>query len=165
MLPQVTWIFLPSKHAFWRYLFADLHVKTVKYFKSIERVQDEVEKTHAELKIKGPSGAKQQVGSMEWLTLLVMWVTSTFFCHFGGTPTQLLCSLTTRQQHDQASTTLEKPCHARWCNYHDTLSWLQNFELTAQAHCVKQPTGKLSLLQSAAWQTGHWSLTCSVLNC
>jgi len=44
---------------------SDLHVKTVKYFKSIERVQDEVEKTHAELKRKGLSGAEQQVGSME----------------------------------------------------------------------------------------------------
>ena len=78
MLPQVTWIFLPSKHAFWRcHFFADLHVKTVKYFKSIERVQDEVEKTHAELKIKGLSSAKQQVGSMEWLTSLIMWTAST----------------------------------------------------------------------------------------
>jgi glucosamine-6-phosphate deaminase len=45
---------------------SDLHVKTVKYFKSIERVQDEVEKTHAALKTKkGLSGAEKQVGSME----------------------------------------------------------------------------------------------------
>jgi len=32
---------------------AELHVKTVKYFKSIERVQDEVERTQAELKARG----------------------------------------------------------------------------------------------------------------
>ena len=31
---------------------AELHVKTVKYFKSIERVQEEVEITQAELKKK-----------------------------------------------------------------------------------------------------------------
>ncbi|KAF8813745.1 glucosamine-6-phosphate isomerase [Phlegmacium glaucopus] len=32
---------------------AELHVKTVKYFKSIERVQDEVEQTQADLKARG----------------------------------------------------------------------------------------------------------------
>ncbi|KAJ7874804.1 glucosamine-6-phosphate isomerase [Mycena olivaceomarginata] len=45
-----------------------LHVKTVKYFRSIERVQDEVEQTQAELKARGVSkagAADQQVGSME----------------------------------------------------------------------------------------------------
>ena len=31
---------------------AELHVKTVKYFKSIERVQDEVERAQAELKAR-----------------------------------------------------------------------------------------------------------------
>ncbi|KAJ6576861.1 hypothetical protein B0H10DRAFT_2236178 [Mycena sp. CBHHK59/15] len=41
---------------------AELHVKTVKYFRSIERVQDEVERTQAELKARGVS---QDVGSME----------------------------------------------------------------------------------------------------
>jgi glucosamine-6-phosphate deaminase len=43
-------------------------VKTVKYFRSIERVQDEVEQTQAELKARGVSkagAADQQVGSME----------------------------------------------------------------------------------------------------
>lgn len=51
---------------------AELHVKTVKYFKSIERVQDEVERHHAELlaaKGQPPEGGNeegvQQVGSME----------------------------------------------------------------------------------------------------
>ncbi|KAF4567793.1 Glucosamine-6-phosphate isomerase (Glucosamine-6-phosphate deaminase) (GNPDA) (GlcN6P deaminase) [Pleurotus pulmonarius] len=47
---------------------AELHVKTVKYFKSIERVQEEVERTQAELKAKGVKRAgvaEQQVGSME----------------------------------------------------------------------------------------------------
>lgn len=43
---------------------AELHVKTVKYFKSIERVQDEVEKTQAELKARGKI-LEEQVGSME----------------------------------------------------------------------------------------------------
>jgi len=42
---------------------AELHVKTVKYFKSIERVQDEVEARQAELRAHGE--ATQQVGSME----------------------------------------------------------------------------------------------------
>ena len=66
MLHQVAFIFLFSDYIFRSYhSFTDLHVKTVKYFKSIERVQDEVEKTHAELKRKGLSGAEQQVGSME----------------------------------------------------------------------------------------------------
>ncbi|KAH9949051.1 hypothetical protein B0H21DRAFT_730351 [Amylocystis lapponica] len=41
---------------------AELHVKTVKYFKSIERVQDEVEAMHAELR---KQGVADQVGSME----------------------------------------------------------------------------------------------------
>ncbi|KAK7057486.1 glucosamine-6-phosphate isomerase [Favolaschia claudopus] len=47
---------------------AELHVKTVKYFRSIERVQDEVERTQAELKARGvlqAGAAEQQVGSME----------------------------------------------------------------------------------------------------
>ncbi|KAJ3786331.1 glucosamine-6-phosphate isomerase [Lentinula aff. detonsa] len=43
---------------------AELRVKTVKYFKSIERVQDEVEATQRELKSKG-KGPVPQVGSME----------------------------------------------------------------------------------------------------
>ena len=43
----------------------ELHVKTVKYFKSIERVQDEVEKKHADLRTKGLPAADHQVGSME----------------------------------------------------------------------------------------------------
>jgi glucosamine-6-phosphate deaminase len=40
-------------------------VKTVKYFRSIERVQDEVERTQAELKARDAAAATQQVGSME----------------------------------------------------------------------------------------------------
>jgi glucosamine-6-phosphate deaminase len=40
----------------------ELHVKTVKYFKSIEFVQHELEKSQAELKSKGKA---QQLGSME----------------------------------------------------------------------------------------------------
>ncbi|KAK1229132.1 Glucosamine-6-phosphate isomerase (Glucosamine-6-phosphate deaminase) (GNPDA) (GlcN6P deaminase) [Marasmius sp. AFHP31] len=43
---------------------AELHVKTVKYFKSIERVQEEVERTQHELKLKGKVET-EQVGSME----------------------------------------------------------------------------------------------------
>ncbi|KAF8160858.1 hypothetical protein B0H34DRAFT_698437 [Crassisporium funariophilum] len=43
---------------------SELHVKTVKYFKSIERVQDEVERTQAELKLRGKI-AVAQVGSLE----------------------------------------------------------------------------------------------------
>jgi glucosamine-6-phosphate deaminase len=43
----------------------ELHVKTVKYFKSIERVQDEVEKKHADLRTKALPAADHQVGSME----------------------------------------------------------------------------------------------------
>jgi glucosamine-6-phosphate deaminase len=43
----------------------ELHVKTVKYFKSIERVQEEVEKKHADLKAKGMTISDQQLGSME----------------------------------------------------------------------------------------------------
>lgn len=42
---------------------SELHVKTVKYFKSIERVQDEVERSHAKFKVNGV--ASHQVGSME----------------------------------------------------------------------------------------------------
>ncbi|KAG9311990.1 hypothetical protein JVU11DRAFT_7261 [Chiua virens] len=42
---------------------SELHVKTVKYFKSIEYVQEQVEKTKEELEKKGEEGA--QVGSME----------------------------------------------------------------------------------------------------
>ncbi|KAJ3476510.1 hypothetical protein NLI96_g11108 [Meripilus lineatus] len=41
---------------------AELHVKTVKYFKSIERVQDEVEAMHAEFRT---TGGKDIVGGME----------------------------------------------------------------------------------------------------
>lgn len=47
---------------------AELHVKTVKYFKSIERVQDEVEANQRALKAKGVKAAgvaDGQVGSME----------------------------------------------------------------------------------------------------
>ncbi|KAF7315222.1 Glucosamine-6-phosphate isomerase [Mycena indigotica] len=47
---------------------AELHVKTVKYFRSIEMVQEEVERTQAELKARGvleAGAAEQQVGSME----------------------------------------------------------------------------------------------------
>jgi len=44
---------------------AELHVKTVKYFKSIERVQDEVERHHAELAAQGETDSGNQVGSME----------------------------------------------------------------------------------------------------
>ena len=40
---------------------AELHVKTVKYFKSIEMVQDQVEKDHAEL-IKSRELAGKQTG-------------------------------------------------------------------------------------------------------
>ncbi|KAK2464205.1 hypothetical protein APHAL10511_003662 [Amanita phalloides] len=43
---------------------AELHVKTVKYFKSIEFVQEQVEKTQAELKANGKTD-EEQVGSME----------------------------------------------------------------------------------------------------
>ncbi|KAJ7782806.1 glucosamine-6-phosphate isomerase [Mycena metata] len=44
---------------------AELHVKTVKYFRSIERVQDEVERTQAELKARGilKAGAADQQNS------------------------------------------------------------------------------------------------------
>ncbi|CCM06104.1 uncharacterized protein FIBRA_08353 [Fibroporia radiculosa] len=41
---------------------AELHVKTVKYFKSIERVQDEVEAIHEKLRKEGKN---EPVGSME----------------------------------------------------------------------------------------------------
>ncbi|KAI0060407.1 glucosamine-6-phosphate isomerase [Artomyces pyxidatus] len=44
---------------------AELHVKTVKYFKSIERVQDEVEQRHAALRAKGDPEGNDPVGSME----------------------------------------------------------------------------------------------------
>ncbi|KAJ7072586.1 glucosamine-6-phosphate isomerase [Mycena amicta] len=47
---------------------AELHVKTVKYFRSIEMVQDQVERSQAELKARGvlqAGAAEQQVGSME----------------------------------------------------------------------------------------------------
>jgi glucosamine-6-phosphate deaminase len=43
---------------------AELRVKTVKYFKSIERVQDEVEATHRAL-AKGKEGVLPQVGQMD----------------------------------------------------------------------------------------------------
>ncbi len=42
--------------------YIELHVKTVKYFKSIERVQDEVEAMHAEFRT---SGGTDIVGGME----------------------------------------------------------------------------------------------------
>lgn len=42
----------------------ELHVKTVKYFKSIEFVQDEVERTQHELKLRGKI-TEEQIGSME----------------------------------------------------------------------------------------------------
>lgn len=41
----------------------ELKVKTVKYFKSIERVQEEVEEMHA--KLKDDPKEPEQVGSME----------------------------------------------------------------------------------------------------
>ena len=44
---------------------AELHVKTVKYFKSIERVQDEVEEAHAKLLAEDKSELVQNIGSME----------------------------------------------------------------------------------------------------
>ncbi|KAJ3569605.1 hypothetical protein NP233_g4939 [Leucocoprinus birnbaumii] len=43
---------------------SELHVKTVKYFKSIEYVQDQVEKSQRELKARGKI-TEEQVGSME----------------------------------------------------------------------------------------------------
>ena len=49
---------------------AELHVKTVKYFKSIERVQDEVERHHAELlaaKGEPPEGGDEEGhGQKRW---------------------------------------------------------------------------------------------------
>jgi glucosamine-6-phosphate deaminase len=48
-----------------RYHNPELHVKTVKYFKSIERVQDEVEQRQEELKARGRAEHQGQVGSME----------------------------------------------------------------------------------------------------
>lgn len=42
----------------------ELRVKTVKYFKSIERVQDEVEAQHREL-TKAKDAIVRQVGQME----------------------------------------------------------------------------------------------------
>jgi glucosamine-6-phosphate deaminase len=44
---------------------AELHVKTVKYFKSIERVQDEVERTQAALRLKGKPVEHEQHGIQE----------------------------------------------------------------------------------------------------
>jgi glucosamine-6-phosphate deaminase len=44
-------------------LHLELHVKTVKYFKSIEFVQEQVEKAKKELQTKGEEGV--QVGSVE----------------------------------------------------------------------------------------------------
>ncbi|KAF8590851.1 glucosamine-6-phosphate isomerase [Ramaria rubella] len=44
---------------------AELRVKTVKYFKSIERVQDEVEATHRALKVNGKGVGVKQVGQMD----------------------------------------------------------------------------------------------------
>lgn len=62
MQPPVTRLFLdpPPVSDF----LVELHVKTVKYFKSIERVQDEVEEAQERLKkLNGVVGL--QVGSME----------------------------------------------------------------------------------------------------
>jgi len=42
----------------------ELHVKTVKYFKSIEYVQEQVENSQRELKARGEI-PEEQVGSME----------------------------------------------------------------------------------------------------
>lgn len=44
-------------------ILTELKVKTVKYFKSIERVQEEVEAMHA--KLKDDPAEPEQVGSME----------------------------------------------------------------------------------------------------
>ncbi|KDQ55482.1 hypothetical protein JAAARDRAFT_37499 [Jaapia argillacea MUCL 33604] len=44
---------------------AELHVKTVKYFKSIERVQDEVEAMHEALRAKGIPDNEHNIGSMD----------------------------------------------------------------------------------------------------
>ncbi|KAF5345300.1 hypothetical protein D9758_008450 [Tetrapyrgos nigripes] len=44
---------------------AELHVKTVKYFKSIERVQEEVEESQRKLKAANAQDVSTQVGSME----------------------------------------------------------------------------------------------------
>ena len=44
---------------------AELHVKTVKYFKSIERVQEEVERYHMDLSTKGDSQVGQGAGTMD----------------------------------------------------------------------------------------------------
>ncbi|KAF7972188.1 hypothetical protein HWV62_18776 [Athelia sp. TMB] len=44
---------------------SELHVKTVKYFKSIEHVQNEVERAHAALLKKGAAVGEEQIGSME----------------------------------------------------------------------------------------------------
>lgn len=44
---------------------AELHVKTVKYFKSIERVQEEVERYHVDQIAAGDPRAEQGVSSME----------------------------------------------------------------------------------------------------
>lgn len=47
----------------------ELHVKTVKYFKSIERAQDEVEIMQARPKVKGDSiqaaAGSEQVGNLD----------------------------------------------------------------------------------------------------
>ena len=40
-------------------------MKTVKYFKSIEHVQNEVERAHAALLKKGTAVGEEQIGSME----------------------------------------------------------------------------------------------------
>jgi len=49
----------------------ELHVKTVKYFKSIERVQDEVEARHVELRARGVDvgGAPGLIGHGTWSSL------------------------------------------------------------------------------------------------
>jgi glucosamine-6-phosphate deaminase len=44
---------------------AELHVKTVKYFKSIERVQEEVERSQAALRLKGKPVEHEQHGIQE----------------------------------------------------------------------------------------------------
>lgn len=45
---------------------AELRVKTVKYFKSIERVHEEVEATRAKVAVIGADGDEQQIGGTEW---------------------------------------------------------------------------------------------------
>jgi hypothetical protein len=63
MLQQVKSTFPFDIDTFIEYILpSELHVKTVKYFKSIERVQDEVDRAHAELKAVTSNG--QRTGSL-----------------------------------------------------------------------------------------------------